>query len=62
MREQVVWKVVMGRRTELLSEPKMNDVGQHLPFSQPYQGSIDFNTVNTNCSVGMDFLIFPREG
>ena len=30
------------------------------PFSPHSQGSIDFNTANTDCPVGMYFLIHPQ--
>ena len=29
-------------------------------FPHRYHGSIDFYTVNINCTLGMDFLIYPR--
>ena len=40
----------------LLSES--NQV-QYLPFSHPWQGSIDFNTDSTTCPAGMYFLTHP---
>ena len=30
-------------------------------FSHHFQGSVDFNTVNTNCPLGFFFLIHPQE-
>ena len=29
------------------------------PLSHHYQGSINFDTLNNNCTLGMGFLLFP---
>ena len=44
-----------GHFLEILNQVRVKDK----TFSHHYQGSIDFNTVNTTCHVGMYFLIHP---
>ena len=48
----------IGYRTSILTST-FTPSGIYKPFSHHYQGSIDFNTVNTTCSTGIYFLIHP---